>query len=178
MREEAEDAEPVAHRDDDDAALRHALAVVARLRAIAGDEAAAVVVDEHRQTRARPRVGRRPDVEIEAVLAHAGVAEHHVAVDARLHALVGEAVGLAHALPPRRGLRRLPAELSHGRRGERDAAKRADAARQHESLNDAIGSARLRGGARLRHERGEGNRRGERAHERAQAKKVSHQGAS
>ena len=52
MCQEAEDAKPVAHGDDDDAARRHALAIVARFRAIAGREAATIEVDQHRPARA------------------------------------------------------------------------------------------------------------------------------
>ena len=49
MREEAEDAEAVVERDDDDALAGEGLAVVPRLGAGAGLEAAAVDPHHHRQ---------------------------------------------------------------------------------------------------------------------------------
>src|SRR5215831_14569350 len=121
MREETEDAKPVADRDGDDAARRHALAVIPELRAVSRHEATTIEVHEHGQSGVRACAGRSPDVEIEAILAYAGVAEHHVGVDARLHALVRKTIGRAYTLPSRRWLRRLPTQLAHRRRGERNA---------------------------------------------------------
>ena len=70
MREKSEDAEPVVDGDGDDAFARHALAVVARLGAVARQEAAAEEVHEHGQALAGA-LGRGPDVEVQAILAHA-----------------------------------------------------------------------------------------------------------
>ena len=67
MREIAEHAEAIVDRDDDHAALGEARAVVQRLAAGARDERAAVDPDEHRRL---ARLGGRPDVERQAVLAH------------------------------------------------------------------------------------------------------------
>jgi hypothetical protein len=137
MCQEAEDAKPVAHGDDDDAARRHALAIVARFRAIAGREAATIEVDQHRPARACT-CRWHPHVEVQAVLARPRVAEDHVVEDATLHALCGEAIGRARATPFGRRLRRLPAQIAHGRRGERNPAEDVDSARGHDAAHGTI----------------------------------------
>ncbi len=68
----------------------------------------------------------RPDVEGEAVFAGAGVVEDHVGVAGGLDAVGAEVCGGADALPACGGLRRLPAEIADGRRGEGDALEGAD----------------------------------------------------
>ncbi len=88
-------------------------AVLARLRCGAGLEAAAVDPDHDRQPLGC-RAGRRPDVEVQAVLARL-VAEDHVVEDRPLHASRAELGGLPHALPVRGGLRLPPPEVAHGR---------------------------------------------------------------
>ena len=70
MREKAERVEAMVERDHDDAARGELRAVVARLRSRADREPAAVNPDHHRQRRVA-RLRRRPDVEIEAILADA-----------------------------------------------------------------------------------------------------------
>jgi hypothetical protein len=126
MRKEAKDIQAVVDAERDDAALRHARAVVARLRAVAGDVAAAVEIDQHRQP-LRCWLGRRPHVEVQAILAHAIRAEVHVAEDGQLHGARPELIGLAHARPRRGRLRRAPAQATHRRGGERDALEAAHA---------------------------------------------------
>ena len=71
-------------------------------------------------------VGGRPDVEGEAVFAGAGVVEDHVGIAAGLDAVGAEVFGGADALPLCGGLRRLPAEIADGRRGEGNAFEGAD----------------------------------------------------
>src|SRR5581483_8494569 len=60
---------------------------------------------------------RGPDVEVEAILARAVVAENHVPKDAGLHAAGAELRGFANTFPGRDGLGSLPAQLADGRRG-------------------------------------------------------------
>ena len=127
MGKEAKDAEPVVQRNDDDALSGHARAVVARFGAVAGHEAAAVEVDEHRQRLIR-RGRRGPYVEVEAVFARVLAPKDHVVEDALLHALRAEAVGRADVLPTVHGLRRLPPEIADRRGGIRNALEQANAA--------------------------------------------------
>src|SRR3954469_5121997 len=143
MREEAEDAEPMTDRDDDNAALRHALAIVAWLGAIAGNEAATVDVEEDGQLSRAARLGH-PDVEVQTILAHARVAKHHVTEDTRLHALVGESVSSSNSLPVGCRLRRPPPEIAHRRRAIRNSPEGADATRQDDSRDCAVDRAGAR----------------------------------
>jgi len=140
QREEAEHAETVVHGDRDDALAGQAGAVIALLRAVAGHEAAAVEVHQHRQLAADVR--GLPDVEIETVLTHAVGAEHHVAEQRQLHAARPETSHLAHAAPRLDRLRRLPTQGSHRRRGVRDALellKRDGSCRRGLAFDPAIG---------------------------------------
>ena len=68
MGEEAERAEAVVQRDDDGAFACQAIAGIARLGARAAEEAAAVQPD-HDGPAVVGRFGRRPDIQVEAVLA-------------------------------------------------------------------------------------------------------------
>ena len=77
MCEQPEDAQPVIHRQRDDAVARHGGAVVPRFGAVTGGEAAAIEVDEHRQP-LLAALGRCPDVEKQTIFAHTARAEHHV----------------------------------------------------------------------------------------------------
>jgi hypothetical protein len=85
---------------------------------------AAINPDHHGQACSRLGIGRRPDVQVQAVLAGARVAKDHVGIQVCLHAAMAEVCGIAYAGPLRRRLRRLPAQRSHGRGGVRDAEKR------------------------------------------------------
>src|SRR5579872_2852812 len=99
MNEEAEDVRPIIDRNGDDAAPRHARAIITRLRAIAVLEASAEDVHEHRKLLL---IGLRrcPHVEIEAVLAHAAAAEPVVGARRRsLHTAGTELIGIADATP-------------------------------------------------------------------------------
>src|SRR3981081_527701 len=98
MDVEAEDAETVVHRYDDDVTVREELTVLAILRGAAAREAAAVDPDHDGQA-ARFGVGWRPDVEGEAVFAGAGIVEDHVGIGGGLNAVGAEVFGGADALP-------------------------------------------------------------------------------
>jgi hypothetical protein len=111
VRQEAEDPEPVIHRDHDDVTLPGDQGTV---QGTALDEAAEVDVDHHRQ----PGAGdiRRPvDAQIQAVLAGAG--------DAGLGALGAGLGGLERRIPGRVRLRGLLAVgCDPGRFGARQPA--------------------------------------------------------
>ena len=133
--EEAERAEPVVDRHDDDVVGRHDERTVV-LVAGAGGEPAAVDHDEHREPVPRLAVpvqaGRRVHVEVQAVLVvHPGAV---AAGQLRAPAAVGG--GLPDALPARRRLGRRPAQRADRRRRVRDA----------EVLVGALGGLALRAG--------------------------------
>src|ERR1035438_7066120 len=99
MDEEAEDVGAVVDGDRDYALAGHALAVIARLRAVAVLEAAAEDVNENWKFFVT-RFGGGPDVEVEAILAHAVAAEPVVGAGrGALHAPGAEVVGVASAGP-------------------------------------------------------------------------------
>ncbi len=126
VREKPEHAEAVVGRDHDDALAREPFAVLPRLGGRAGLKPAAMNPEHHGQFLAR--LGRRrPDVEVEAVLAHL-VAEDHVVEDAALRAPRAERDRLLHVRPRRHRRRRLPAALANRRGGKRDALEHAHAA--------------------------------------------------
>src|ERR1700690_4358569 len=107
MGEEAENAQAVAHADHHNALPGQILAILWRFVRRAGPVAAAIDPHHHREL----LLGgsrRRPDVEIEAVLARAGIAEEHVVVDVALHATRAELSRFADTGPVGGGLRRLP----------------------------------------------------------------------
>ena len=74
MDEEAKDVGAIVYGDGDHTLAGHTLAVVARLRAVAVLEAAAEDVNKNRKFFIA-RFGGGPDVEVEAILAHAVTAE-------------------------------------------------------------------------------------------------------
>ena len=86
MGEEAQRIEPMIDGDDDNAARGETRAVVARLGAGADDEAAAMNPDHHRQARAVAWSGRRPNVEMKAILGGRGAAEVDIVPHDALHA--------------------------------------------------------------------------------------------
>src|SRR6185437_5322780 len=102
-----------------DAAPGQAGAVVARLGPVASPETATVEVHQYRQFPTRA-ARRRPHIEVQAILTHAGRTEHHVAVQRALHATRTEMLGLAHAGPGGHRLRRLPAQGTDRWRGIRN----------------------------------------------------------
>ena len=121
----AEHAEPVVHRDDDQPLLCERLAVVGGNRAGPFVEPATVQEEQHRPS-LRRRAGRRPDVQKQAVFADRAVCHELVGpwialLDDQLHAVGAELIGLSHATPGGRGLRSTPAQITDGRRGERNA---------------------------------------------------------
>lgn len=115
MGQEAQRAEPVGHGHHQHATARQRIAVVQRHAGRTVVVAAAVDPDDHRQRPARP-LGRRPDVQVEAVLADGGrrLARHRHAL---LHAGRGEGGGRAHAGPGRQRGRFAPAQLAQRRGG-------------------------------------------------------------
>src|SRR2546423_15722006 len=125
MYEESEDAQPVVNGDGDDPLTRHALSIVPRLGAVSADESASVEVDQHRQPFPRRLCGR-PNIQIEAVLAHAVGAEDHVIEDAELHGASTESVRLANAFPALYRLRLSPSEIAERRSGGRNPLVRPD----------------------------------------------------
>src|SRR5437867_3434003 len=82
-------------------------AIIPWLGAVAGNEPAAVEVDQNRESLFAGFCGR-PDVQIKAVFAHSIGSEYHVAEDGRLHRPRAKFVGLAHAMPILSRLRSFP----------------------------------------------------------------------
>ena len=119
-----EHAEPVVDGDQDDALERQEVAIVARLGTCSAGESAAVNPEHHRQLALVGCVGRRVDVEKEAILAGGAVQKDHIFEDAALGAVRAVLGGVAIALPLGRGLRRFPAQVADRRRGVRQAQKR------------------------------------------------------
>ena len=148
MGEEAEDAQPVVHRDQHDALSCQAFAVVDRHRARAFGVGAAVDVDVDRPL-LRRRCRGRPHVQVQAVFADLGVRHELVGprlplVGHRLHAAAAELVGLLHALPRGNGSGRAPSQVADRRRGKwqpfEDGHRRITARDAgHETARDANG---------------------------------------
>ncbi len=84
MRQEPEHGEAVVHGHRNHALAGQARPIVARFRAVAGHESPAEEIDEHGQA-VLAMHGRRPDVEIKAVLADSIRSKVHVAEDWPLH---------------------------------------------------------------------------------------------
>ena len=116
VREETQLPDAVGDADQHHALPGQLLPAVVRFGSGAGAESAAVDPNQHGDVVARG-FRRRPDVQVQAVLARV----HARAASAALHAPGAELGGLPHALPFRGGLRRAPAEVADRRRGERDA---------------------------------------------------------
>src|SRR5262245_88329 len=166
VREKPERTETVVETHEDDALLRERLAVVVR----AGTAAFAVgaAEDPHHDRLSRTWiVRRRPDVEIEAVLAHLrrvrqidGDVVRHTLRLRRLHAYVAELVRFANALPLGDGLRLLPPQVADGWCAERDTLERAHSRLQRDARQLAGCRAdRIRDGSR-RGDRADRNDRG------------------
>ena len=127
MGEKAQRIEPMVEGHDEDAARGEMRAVIARLGAGADDKPAAVNPDHRRQPRAIVRGGRRPDVEIEAILGDAGGARVDVVEHDALQRIWPEGADGAHARPRRNRLGRPPAQARNRRRGIGNALVRAHA---------------------------------------------------
>ena len=108
--QESELAHAVSHAHDDDALLGEQSTVV--IGGCAAGEAAAVDPDHHGQFLLRA-LGRGPYVQVQAVFA--------AAFAVTLHRIGAEFLAFADAVPGHDGLGRLPAEIAHRRRGERNA---------------------------------------------------------
>jgi hypothetical protein len=82
MREEAENAEPIADVDDDEAVLfREDSSIVARQRSASGHEGTAMNEHQHGCTIARRMTG--PDVQMETILALLDIIGSHHHIEAR-----------------------------------------------------------------------------------------------
>src|SRR6202023_93787 len=81
---------------------------------------------------------RSPDVQIEAIFAHPVGPEDHVAIDRCLHTSGAELRGAADARPVPGWLRRLPAQIAHRRRRERDAPIDVNAALLRDAFDGAV----------------------------------------
>jgi len=147
MAQEAEHVQPVVDRDDDDAPAGDALAVELHLGRVSDLEPAAEKPDEHRKLLVRA-FRRRPDVQVEAILAHRDVRidspfprVNVLDVDflPNLQGNGRKLIRLEHAFPILRGLRRPPTVLAHGRGGIRNPLETGNAGiRRREPLNDAV----------------------------------------
>lgn len=126
MGEEAEYVQAIVDRDDHHSLRGQMGAVIFRLRCGAEIVAAAVDPDHHRQP-VRRRFRRRPDVQVETVLAHPIVEGIEIAETIALHASRAPALGVSNARPGRDGLRRPPPPRADRRRCVREALEDANA---------------------------------------------------
>src|ERR1043166_3799535 len=126
MGKKAKDVEPVVHRDGYDAFARHVRAVITGLRAIPILKATAENI--HKNGQPLPvRFGRGPDIEIQAVLAHAIAAKPIVGGwRGSLHAARAELTRAAHARPVLHRLWCPPAQIAYGRQRKWDSFKTPD----------------------------------------------------
>src|SRR5215467_13501392 len=129
MRHEAKGAEAIVEVDEDGAAPGDALATIKRHAGGPDREPAAVNVDEHRQPGAELRVGGRPDIHVEAVLARRLLAKVMVEIVAakNLDAFGRKAVGVVYTDPGLQRLRLSPSQLTNRWRNVGDAEIRFDA---------------------------------------------------
>ena len=138
VRVEAEYTQAIVHAHYHHAFRGQHFAVLPRLGSGAGLKPAAVNPHHYRKPVVRG-FGGRPDVEIQAVLAHSRVLEYHVPVNICLHAVRAEMVRFMHAGPGRDRLWRLPTRIAHRRRGVRNAQKNADGILSSGPLHYAAG---------------------------------------
>src|SRR5580698_2970158 len=136
--EKAKNAQAVIHGNNQHALAGEVFAVLTRLRGGAADKPATINPDHHRQFRffAFDVKSRRPNVEGEAVLALARIAEDHVVERFLLHTAEAEASSLAHPIPLSSRLRGLPtqaADRGHGIRDPQEVSRLA--IRAHLSLD-------------------------------------------
>ena len=124
MSQESAHTEAVVDGDEDDVASGEGGAVKLHLIAVAVLIGSAVYPDHHGQLVAPLGLGRLPDIEVEAILAHRGcltLIELPPVERALLLAALqrGSAPGVAsaHTLPRLHRLRGLPAQVAHGRGG-------------------------------------------------------------
>ncbi len=175
MRQEAEGADAVVEGDDDHALLGQGVAVADRHVAAAFVVGAAIDPEHHRKLLAG--LGRRgPDVQVEAVLRHLRrirqvdrqVHAQGPRLGGRLDAGVAPLGAVAHAAPVGGGLGIAPAQRTHRRGGEGDAAEHGHAGRGagragHQAVDglDRLVEGGLgRGGGERRARQGQGQRRG------------------
>ncbi len=149
VRQKASRAQTVVERYQNYIPPRPLLAVHRDLVSVAVDVCSAVDPYGHGQLAAgiAHGIGRRPYIEIEAILVHPGiVAEIELTLVegallvAGLPRYVGKSVGLEHTLPRLDGLRRAPPQIAHGRCGVRYAPEDGDIARRRKTPPDlAVG---------------------------------------
>ena len=164
MGQIAQDAEPIVDRHHHHAFGRQARAVVQSFAARSGDQGAAVDPDDDRRLL---RIGRRPDVQRQTVLAGPAQVRRIDRLHARrrLDAGRAEIAGVAHAVPARRGDGRTPAALPHRRHGVGHALEGANSIRRyagqvagrglnHRALWRACGERRCERARRAEAERG------------------------
>ena len=72
--------------------------------------------EHHRQLAVAFGIGRRIDVQVEAILALSRVRKSHVVVNVPLKAMPSKFGGIPHALPLGQRHWRLPAQIAHRRR--------------------------------------------------------------
>src|ERR1044072_3576704 len=130
MRHESKHAKAVVNSHDDDAFRCHTLAVVARLRSIPPHKAAAVKINEHRQSLARG-FRRSPNIQIETIFTHTVRTEDHVVEYSSLHTAGTKFDCLPHALPVLDSLRFAPTQITRGRLREWNTSEDANARRLH-----------------------------------------------
>ena len=138
MGEKSQRPEPVIEIDDDDVVLRQVLAAVKRHAGRAHEERTAVDEDDDRRV---GQPGLRPDIEVEAVLAHhlgAGILVGHDAAQ-RLHALRPETVRMTHCGPALGRGRRTPAKFANRRRRVRNAEIGIDTGIERDTVNRTAG---------------------------------------
>src|SRR5262245_41719380 len=129
MRKESERANSIRDRHQDDALSRDVGAVIYWCAGLAECEAAAVDPHHHRQL-LRRGLRRRPDVEIETVLA-VTASRPRPGEQSLLHASGCERVDFLDAGPRHDWLRHLPALVANGRRGKGNAFEDADTTRRN-----------------------------------------------
>jgi hypothetical protein len=114
-----QDAEAVIHGNHNHAPVSERFAILARLRSGARRKAATVDPHHYREFGGLVR-DRSPDVDGEAIFAHARVGEDHVWKQRNLHAARAEGSGIARLCPRNGVLRWLPTQRPDRRGGVRN----------------------------------------------------------
>src|SRR3712207_2466740 len=109
MGEEAEYAFTVVGRYHYDSPTGQCKALIAGLTATTRHQTATIKIKKYGQVLVH-LPGRRPNVEVQTVLAVDRRAENHVAINIELNGIGTEILGLTHALPSLKGLRCLRSE--------------------------------------------------------------------
>jgi len=126
-RQEPKRSQAIVDGDDHGALASELVAQLIRIGAGAVLETPSIDPEHHRQVLTR-RFLRRPDVQIQAVLAHGLIVGAPGAARTHLRAAQFECVGLEDARPGLWRLRRTPSQLPDRRRGERQSLVNSDTA--------------------------------------------------